>query len=152
MTGQLNFERIALAPSAGLAAQLERAVRWAAREGLLDQPHTRMHLARMHAKIEFLRLLNAKAAAAVDAGRLAAADASAAKVFGSQLHVELTEVLMELAGRRGYLTRESPGAVLDGSLPKSYRSVHVMTFIGGANEIQRDLIAQLGLGMPRAKR
>ncbi|MGP3916311.1 acyl-CoA dehydrogenase family protein [Nonomuraea sp. 10N515B] len=152
ITGQLNFERIALAPSAGLAAQLDRAIRWAAQEGLLDQPHVRMALARMRAKIEFLRLLNAKAAAAVDSGRLAAADASAAKVFGSQLHIELTEVLMELAGRRGYLTREAPGAVLDGSLSKSYRSVHVMTFIGGANEIQRDLIAQLGLGMPRAKR
>ncbi|GAA3146661.1 acyl-CoA dehydrogenase family protein [Planomonospora alba] len=152
ITGQLNSERVALVPSAGEAALLERAIAWAAEEGLLERPHVRMSLARMRAKIEFLRLLNAKAAAAVDAKRLAAADASAAKVFGSQLHVELVEVLMELAGRRAYLTRESPGAVLGGGLPKAFKSVHVMTFIGGANEIQRDLVAQLGLGLPRAKR
>ncbi|GAA1572818.1 acyl-CoA dehydrogenase family protein [Actinomadura kijaniata] len=158
ITGQLNFERIALVPSAGLAAQLERAIAWASDERspggerLLDRPSVRMALARARAKVEFLRLLNAKAAAAVDAEQLAPATASAAKVFGSQLHVELNDALLELAGRRGYLTRGAPGAVLDGGPAKAFRSVHVMTFTGGANEIQRDLIAQLGLGLPRTGR
>jgi alkylation response protein AidB-like acyl-CoA dehydrogenase len=46
----------------------------------------------------------------------------------------------------------SPGAQLKGRLEKLYRSVLILTFGGGANEVQRDIIAMAALGMPRAPR
>ncbi len=50
------------------------------------------------------------------------------------------------------LTADSPGAVLAGRLERMFRSSLVMTFGGGTNEIQRDIIGYVGLGLPAAKR
>ena len=59
---------------------------------------------------------------------------------------------METQGAAGLLHRDSKGAVLRGRLEKYYRMSLVLTFGGGTNEIQRDIIATLGLGMPRSPR
>jgi alkylation response protein AidB-like acyl-CoA dehydrogenase len=145
VTGQLNSERVALVSSAPIEAALLRALEWAretkTEDGslVIDQQWVRNNLARVHADVEYLKLLNAKLATEVDAGRLEPAEASAAKVFGSELSGRSRRLLSEIVG-------------LDGALGKGAGSSNVMTFIGGANEIQRDIIAQLGLGLPRVKR
>ena len=46
----------------------------------------------------------------------------------------------------------SPGAVIKGRVERAYRGALILTFGGGTNEIQRDIIAMVGLGMPRAPR
>jgi len=46
----------------------------------------------------------------------------------------------------------SPEAVLHGRLEARTRSMHILTFGGGTNEMQRDLIAIFGLGMPGSPR
>ena len=53
---------------------------------------------------------------------------------------------------RALLTADSPATVLNGRLERYYRSALVMTFGGGTNEIQRDIIGYLALGLPAAKR
>ena len=55
-------------------------------------------------------------------------------------------------GRPATCTRGSPGAVVAGRLEMYARSMIILTFGGGTNEIQRDLIAIFGLGMPRSLR
>jgi 3-oxocholest-4-en-26-oyl-CoA dehydrogenase alpha subunit len=55
-------------------------------------------------------------------------------------------------GAAGVLKRTSPGSALAGRLERSYRGTLILTFGGGTNEIQRDLIAIFGLGMPRSLR
>ena len=55
-------------------------------------------------------------------------------------------------GQAGYLAEGSPGAVLGGRLEQRARSQTIFTFGGGTNEIQRDIISWLGLGLPRAPR
>jgi alkylation response protein AidB-like acyl-CoA dehydrogenase len=145
VTGQLNSERVALVSSAPIEASLLRVLEWAREtktdDGslVIDQQWVRNNLARVHADVEYLKLLNAKLATEVDAGRLEPAEASAAKVFGSELSGRSRRLLSEIVG-------------LDGAVGKGAASSNVMTFIGGANEIQRDIIAQLGLGLPRVKR
>jgi alkylation response protein AidB-like acyl-CoA dehydrogenase len=145
VTGQLNSERVALVSSAPIEASLLRVLEWAREtktdDGslVIDQQWVRNNLARVHADVEYLKLLNAKLATEVDAGRLEPAEASAAKVFGSELSGRSRRLLSEIVG-------------LDGAVGKGAGSSNVMTFIGGANEIQRDIIAQLGLGLPRVKR
>jgi len=59
---------------------------------------------------------------------------------------------VEILGQAGYLTRGSPAAVIAGRLEMYARSMIILTFGGGTNEIQRDLIAIFGLGMPRSLR
>jgi alkylation response protein AidB-like acyl-CoA dehydrogenase len=157
ITNQLNHERVAICPASGLLRSLEEVRAWAAGERLadgrrvLDQEWVRLLLARVHARVEFLKLLNWKVAWAADKG-LQPADASATKVYGSELALEVYRLLGEVVGQPGYLEEGSPGAVLRGRLERNSRSQTIFTFGGGANEVQRDIIAMVGLGLPRAPR
>jgi alkylation response protein AidB-like acyl-CoA dehydrogenase len=157
ITNQLNHERVAICPASGLLRSLTDVRQWAqehtGRDGrkVIDQEWVQMNLARVHAKIEVLKLLNWKVAWAADKG-LNPADASATKVYGTELALEVYRLLMEVVGQAGYLAEGSPGAVLQGRLERQARGQTIFTFGGGANEIQRDIIAMVGLGMPRAPR
>ena len=85
-------------------------------------------------------------------GHLDVADASTIKVFGTEFYLEAFRLLMEILGPRAYLDRDSVGSILQGRLEMNYRSLLILTFGGGTNEIQRDLIGMFGLGLPRALR
>jgi alkylation response protein AidB-like acyl-CoA dehydrogenase len=155
ITNQLNHERVAICPASGLLRSLTDVRRWARehrlRDGrtLLEHEWVQLILARVHAKIEVLKLFNWKVAWAADKG-LNPADASATKVYGTELALEVYRLLFEVVGQAGYLTEGSPGAVLQGRLESQVRTQTIFTFGGGTNEIQRDIIATIGLGMPRA--
>ena len=118
---------------------------------VIDQEWVQTNLAEVFAKVEFLKLINWKIAWGVAKG-LSPADASATKVFGSELYVEAYRLLMECFGAESYVQAGSPGAKLRGRIERSYRGTLILTFGGGTNEIQRDIIATVGLGMPRAPR
>jgi alkylation response protein AidB-like acyl-CoA dehydrogenase len=95
--------------------------------------------------------MNWRAAGAVGA-MLPPGNSSATKVYGTELYLEVYNLLIEVVGQAGTVQDGSPGAVLQGRLEKLYRSVLILTFGGGANEVQRDIIAAAGLGMVRAAR
>lgn len=153
ITNQLNHERVALAPAGQVDRHL-RAVRdWARGTGLLERESVRMALARVHAKVCALRLMNWRVAASLDSdGSLNPAAASAMKVFATQLRCEALQLLMDVVGQSAYLAAGSPEAVLLGELEQAYRQAPVGTFGGGVNEVQREIICAAGLGMPRAPR
>ncbi|QIK76654.1 acyl-CoA dehydrogenase family protein [Nocardioides piscis] len=159
MTNQLNAERVALTSSAPLTHSLQLVRDWAAATRIadgrrvIDQEWVQILLGRAHARIEMLTLLNWNIAASADAGKdLSPAVASATKVYGSELATEVYRALMEVVGPLAAVTGESEGAVLAGRLERYHRSALVMTFGGGTNEIQRDIIGYAGLGLPAAKR
>jgi alkylation response protein AidB-like acyl-CoA dehydrogenase len=110
-----------------------------------------IHLARVHANAEFLKLMNWKIAWGVGKG-LNPADASATKVFGTEFFTEAYRLLMEVVGQTSIVKDGSPGSVLRSRLERMHRSTLILTFGGGTNEVQRDIIAMVGLGMPRAPR
>jgi alkylation response protein AidB-like acyl-CoA dehydrogenase len=118
---------------------------------VIDQEWVQVALARVKAKAEALRLFNWRVATAVG-GSVGPADASATKVYGSELYIEAYRILLEVLGPVGYLQAGSPGAVLGARLERAYRSTIIFTFGGGANEVQRDIVAMVGLGMPRSAR
>ena len=157
ITNQLNHERVAICPASGLLRSLTEVRRWAQSQTMsdgrkvIDQEWVRISLARVHAKIEVLKLLNWRVAWAADKG-LNPADASATKVYGTELALEIGRLLTEVGGQAGYLTEGSSGSFLDGRLERGARSQTIFTFGGGTNEIQRDIIAMVGLGMPRSPR
>lgn len=158
ITNQLNHERVTLCSPGTLERALEDVVAWAATapapDGgrVLDQQWVRLHLARVRAGLEYLRLLNWKVAADAAADRLDVADASSIKVFGTEHYQQALRLLTEVVGPAATLARGSPGAALLGRLEMTTRSLLMLTFGGGTNEVQRDLIAIFGLGMPRSLR
>ena len=157
ITTQLNHERVALAASGRLEGLLEETVAWAkeARNGearVIDEPWVRLVLARVRARTDALRAMNLRMAWAMTVGRLNPAEASVVKVFGTELFVDGYRSLLEVIGRAGTLSPGSPGAALRGDIDEALRSALVLTFGGGVNEIQREIIAVAGLGMPRGAR
>jgi alkylation response protein AidB-like acyl-CoA dehydrogenase len=153
ITNQLNHERVALTSAAPLVHSLQLVCDWARETGVLDREWVRIALGRAHARVEALKLINWKLAADADHGvPLSPAEASATKVYGSELATEVYRSLMEVVGPPAGITGDSPGAALAGRLERFHRSSLVMTFGGGTNEIQRDIIGYVGLGLPAAKR
>ncbi len=158
ITNQLNHERVTLCSPGIIERALGDVRSWAQQTKLadgrrvIDQEWVQLHLARVYAKLEFLKLINWKVAWQGTQGRLDVADASSIKVFGTEFYMEALRTLSEVIGQAGYLRRGSPGAELKGRLEAYSRSLIILTFGGGTNEIQRDLIAIFGLGMPRSLR
>ena len=85
-------------------------------------------------------------------GHLDVADASTVKVFGTEFYLEAFRMLSEIIGPRAYVKAGEPGSVLRSRIEGMYRGLLILTFGGGVNEVQRDLISVFGLGMPMAKR
>jgi 3-oxocholest-4-en-26-oyl-CoA dehydrogenase alpha subunit len=159
IVNQLNLERVTLCSSGILERQLNDTLAWAKAtkrpDGSrpIDQPWVRRNLAEVHAKLEFLRLMNYQVAWAAESGAsVDPAQASATKVFGTELYMHGLRLLMEVVGPESGVRAGSPGMVLRGRLGDLLRGLHVLTFGGGVNEMQRDLIAVFGLGMPGSAR
>jgi alkylation response protein AidB-like acyl-CoA dehydrogenase len=157
ITGQLNNERLSLFTHGQVASLYEGVCEWAARTPLpgggtlIEQPWVQHNLARVKTGLEALKLICWKQAWAMDQGPLDMAEASTAKVYGSEFFVELYRALLEIMGQAGTIAADSPGAVLKGKIEFRYRVGSILTFGGGANEIQRDIIAMAGLWMPRTR-
>jgi alkylation response protein AidB-like acyl-CoA dehydrogenase len=152
---QLNYERVSLGPPGMVERIFEEVLAWAQSTKLpdgrrvADQEWVQLNIARVHAKLEFVKLINWKVAAA---GGTNAADSSATKVFATEFYTEAYRLLMEIVGPAAYLDRASPGAMLAGRIERAFQGCLILTFGGGVNEVQRDLIALFGAGLPRVPR
>lgn len=104
----------------------------------------------MYAKAEYLQLMNWDIASGT--GPLGPAPASANKVFGTEFATEAYRLLMEILGPAATVRQNSPGALLRGRIERMHRSSLILTFGGGTNEVQRDIIAMTALGLPPSKR
>src|SRR5271167_271112 len=156
ITNQLNHERVALTSAAPVMSALAEVRDWAASAKLasgqrvIDAEWVQLNLARVHAKAEFLKLVNWKIAA--DDGAVGPATASATKVFGTEFAVEAYRLLMEVLGANAQVRSGSAGEVLAGRIERMHRSALILTFGGGTNEVQRDIVAAVALGLPAARR
>jgi alkylation response protein AidB-like acyl-CoA dehydrogenase len=155
ITNQLNHERVALTSAAPIMTALREVVDWAQNTKLpdgrrvIDQEWVQLNLARVHAKVQFLRLKNWQIASD---GSVSAADASATKVFGTEFATEAYRLLMEVLGANGTVRAGSPASLLNGRIERMHRASLILTFGGGTNEVQRDIIAGVGLRLPASGR
>jgi alkylation response protein AidB-like acyl-CoA dehydrogenase len=155
ITNQLNHERVALTSAAPILTALHEVREWAQHTKLpdgrriIDQEWVQIHLARVHAKVQFLRLKNWQVASGSHVGP---ADASATKVFGTEFATEAYRLLMEVLGANALVRPGSAAAVLAGRVERMHRSSLILTFGGGTNEVQRDIIAGVGLRLPASGR
>jgi alkylation response protein AidB-like acyl-CoA dehydrogenase len=155
ITTQLNHERVMLGPSGRIAGLYERVHAWASRPGTdgvapLSYPDVQRALAETHAVCRINELLNWQVAAA-SADEIDVADASATKVFSSERAQRAFRVLEEIVGRYGDHADPATAELMHWLDVQAKRSL-VLTFGGGVNEIQRELISMFGLELPRVPR
>lgn len=154
VTNQLNHERVALVSPQPIFLALREVREWAQNtkdDGgarLIDSEWVQLNLARVHAKAEVLKLINWELASAASED-LSPADASAAKVYGTELATEAYRLLMEVLGTAATVRQNSPGSKLSGRVERMHRACLILTFGGGTNEVQRDIIGMAALGLPR---
>jgi len=156
---QLNHERVTLCSSGIMERALDDTRAYAQQHELadgrrlIDEPWVQHNLAWVHARLDVLRLMNWQVAWHAEQGHdLDPAAASAVKVHGTEFYMEGLRRLLEVLGPVAGLRDGSPDAVLHGRAANLLRGLHVLTFGGGTNELQRDLIAIFGLGLPGSPR
>ena len=158
ITSQLNHERVGLAARGALGEELSaRALAWARKVGgngrrPIDNPAVRHIFGELHARLEGLRLLNYRLAWSLTKDQPDPALASAAKVHGTECMIEICRLILEVLGPGGLVKRGSDAALLAGDVEEYYRRCQINTFGGGSVEVLREIVAQLGLGMPRTVR
>jgi hypothetical protein len=157
ITTQLNHERVALSAPGPAARFVEEVTAWARETRLpdgrrvIDHPWVQANLARAKATIDVLELMTWRQASNITRGMLDPAEASAVKVFGSEGFLKVYQILLEVLGQAAYVKDGSPGAIMGGRLEMYARMCIVLTFGGGTNEVQRDIIATIGLKVPRSR-
>lgn len=159
ITLQLNHERIGIAAFSNAATRcLHDVIAWAkttpAEDGgtVSDKPWVQMALAEAYARLEAMKVMNWNMAWGLEHGEPDPAKSSAAKVYGTEIVIDVYRLLMEVLGAVGPLKANSPGAAAGGRIEEEIRTATINTFGGGVNEIQREIIAMLGLQLPRAPR
>lgn len=158
ITAQLNHERLGLGSWSDKVVGLYRRIYlWANSQDeqgkrATDNPWVRSALAECYAKLEAMRLINFRIAADLEQGQMDIALASVTKVYGSESAIEILRKLIDIVGMNGMVRADSAASFLMGELEYEVRASVTLTFGGGANELQRELISQFGIGMPRAVR
>ncbi|RNL64797.1 acyl-CoA dehydrogenase [Nocardioides marmoriginsengisoli] len=158
ITTQLNHERIMLGPAGRLEGLRDEVIAWAkdrkAPDGtpLLEVPAVRDTLARVTVSFRVNELLNWQVAGGGHADpKQAVADASSSKVFASDEVQVLGLALEEIVSAYGDPADPDTATLLHSLDATSKRNL-VLTFGGGVNEVQRELIAMFGLGLPKVPR
>lgn len=154
----LNYERAIFGGGAGEAASYRRIlddlvtyVKEAKRSGepLARDPLIRHKLAEMAVEIEVSRLLAYRVAWMQNRGQVPTFEVSISKVFGGELCQRLTNVGMQILGLLGQVMSGSKWAALRGHMAYLYLNSVSTTIGAGTSEIQRNMVAIMGLGLPR---
>ena len=151
IVNQLNHERVTLGPAGNIAHTYDRFLAWARRTGAIEEPAVRRALGRVYAYFRTNELLNWQVAANMDLGWLGAPDASATKVYGSERLQDVGRIVGETLARFGDPSDPDTADLME-RVDRGAKGALVLTFGGGVNEVQRELIAMLGLNLPRPPR
>lgn len=151
ITTQLNHERVMLGPAGRLEGLRDRVADWATKQGVIDRPDVRRTMGAVTAVFRVNELLNWEVARAAAVGEISVGDASSSKVFAADQVQHLAADLVDVVHRYGDPSDEETDQLmryLDGQAKRNL----VLTFGGGVQEVQRELIAMFGMGLPRVPR
>ncbi len=149
----LDFERLAIAIG-GFRRQFEEIVKYAKenrREGkpIIEHYAIKKKLADLATEIEIAYMYFFRTAWMMDNNLFPNIEASALKLVATQLSRKLANVGMDVLGMHGQLHHGAPGAPMDGRICIGYLDSLSAVIGAGTSEIQRNIIAQRGLGLPR---
>ena len=150
----LDLERFAMMPVGPLEEKVKALVGWArsaARDGapVKRDPVVRSRLARAVTELEVARMLQRRVISAALRERVPTLEASEYKLYMNECGKRVANTALDLMGPEGVLRPGEDGAPLGGRFERSYRYTVVDTIGGGTSEIQKNIIARRGLGLPR---
>ncbi|MDQ4053203.1 MAG: acyl-CoA dehydrogenase [Actinomycetota bacterium] len=151
ITTQLNHERVMLGPAGRIEGLRDRVAEWATKAGVIDRPDVRDVMGRVTAVFRVNELLNWEVARAGAQGEVSVGDASSSKVFAADQVQHLSADLVSIVHRYGDPADRETGELMSYLDAQAKRNL-VLTFGGGVQEVQRELIAMFGLGLPRVPR
>ena len=151
ITTQLNHERVMLGPAGRIEGLRDRVAEWATKAGVIDRADVRDVMGRVTAVFRVNELLNWEVARAAAVGEISVGDASSSKVFAADQVQHLAADLVGIVHRYGDPAEAETKHLLDYLDGQAKRNL-VLTFGGGVQEVQRELIAMFGLGLPRVPR
>ena len=156
ITSQLNLERLALVnhgPVDELYHQLlslAKSTKVDSTNVLSDIDWVKSNFAKIYSGLETLKLICWKQVWGMENDTLSMTDASLAKIYGSAYFIEAYRMMMEIFGELSII-RDDSLSILNSRLERMYRTASILTFGGGTNEVQRDIISMAGLLMPRSR-
>jgi alkylation response protein AidB-like acyl-CoA dehydrogenase len=150
----LDLERFAMLPVGPHEMKIEALCEWAktaTRDGepVRDDPVARGILARLRSELEVARMLQRRVISEALKGRIPTVQAAMYKLFQSELGQRVANAALDMMGHDGQLKPGVEGAPLNGRFERSYRYTVVDTIGGGTSEIQKNIIARRGLGLPK---
>jgi alkylation response protein AidB-like acyl-CoA dehydrogenase len=150
----LGYERVGQSRTHRIERRLDILVKMAQEPNALtdsgfDDSYVADRIVRYAAQVEALRQIAAQATAAGVRGVAPGPEASVAKLLTSEVDQSMANFGVELAGAPGVLERGSPGAAKRGNVATSYLLMRAATFGAGTSEIQRNVISERLLGLPR---
>ncbi len=153
-TTTLDFERSNVSTSAGLQRSLEELTAFCVETKsngarLIDRPTVRHRLADLWIEINVTRLMSYRVVTMQERGIVPNHEASIVKVFNSECNQRLARAGVQMLGLYGQLEPDSPHARMRGRFERSYLTSAGSTIAAGTSEIQRNIIASRGLGLPR---
>jgi hypothetical protein len=155
ITSQLNHERVGLA-AIGVWTQrdFQFFLDWTREEQasgnrVIDEPWVQTNIAE---RLKAMRIVNSRMIYQMESGQPDPAYSSAMKVYVTETSIECYRLMLDIVGAAGLIRRRQSHTVVEGRLEEGFRKCQTMTFGGGVNEVQRELIAMFGLQMSRASR
>ena len=150
----LNFERSGIDYAAWARAALEEMVDYVNSDEALvtsvkTDPTVRIKLAELHMEVEAARLMCYDVSYRQGKGEVPSAEASMSKVAASEVYLKVLDYGVEILGMYGVLEPGSNQAELQGRFFKMRLFYTSGPILAGTNEIQKNIIAQRGLGLPR---
>ncbi len=116
--------------------------------GKTSDPIVRQRLARAYTHVELMRMQGLRILAGIAAGQGLGPESSINKLFWSEYHKKLGELAMDILGPTGIATDQSE-AVDASRWVRTFLSARAETIYAGTSEIQRKIIAERVLGLPR---
>ena len=149
----LDMERFTMFTASAFIKRYERFRDWirtAERDGrpLRHDPHVRRVVADLATRIEVAKMLTQRTIDKAARGEVPNIEAAMFKLWGTVIGQDLSEVFLELNGAAGLLRRGEPAAPMDGAMEQTWRYTVMDTVGAGTSEIQRNIIARRGLGLP----
>jgi alkylation response protein AidB-like acyl-CoA dehydrogenase len=149
----LDLERFAMMPVGPVemkVAALVEHLRGAERDGepLRRDPHVRSSVAWLVTRLEVSRMLQRRVVSEACKGGVPTVESSQYKLYMTEFGKRVADAALDLLGAEGQLAPGQEGAPLNGRFERSYRYTVVDTIGGGASEVQKNIIARRGLGLP----
>jgi alkylation response protein AidB-like acyl-CoA dehydrogenase len=146
-----GFERGGLAQAARFERAVAELATLARDRGAGSDVNVRQKVAQAQIEAHIFRLIGLRNLTSAQQGRAPGAEASMTKLYWSEMDKRLQETAVEVQGPYGALAPDSPFAIEDGRWQYGWMWAQAETIYAGSSEIQRNIIAERVLGLPRGR-